>query len=85
MLKVTVHAKGSNVQTSAFKEYLSYEAKKSKYLLRIEISASNSDELKIVLTGYSSRVNAFISWLKSASKGVSRVKSVRTVSTVGVR
>ena len=85
MLKVIVHAKGANVQTSAFKEYVSYEAKKSKYLLRVEVSATNSDEIKIVLTGDSSRINSFISWLKSATKGASKVKSVRTVSSVGVR
>lgn len=79
MLTFTYEVKGSNVQTSFFIEYLEREASQSKhYGLEASISTRSSDALTVTLKHADQKgIEKYVSWLKSASKGVSKVQSVR--------
>lgn len=78
MLKNTYEAKGMNVLTSAFIEHVLREGNQSKYSIKIDASPYSSDSLRVTIEGNdSARMNSFVTWLKSASKGVSKITGVR--------
>jgi len=79
MLTSTYEIKGQNLQTSFFIYHIQNEAKQSKYLgLTVTVSKRSTDALSVVLKhADSSGIQKFADWLKNASKGVSKVTSIR--------
>ncbi len=79
MLTYTYQIKGQNFQTSFFTYHIENEVKKSRHHgITIRISKHSSDSLNVVLShSDSGKIQKFADWLKNASKGSSKVTSIR--------
>ncbi|MFA6918140.1 MAG: hypothetical protein WC285_04920 [Candidatus Gracilibacteria bacterium] len=80
MLNYTYEVKGMSVQTSFFIEHLERQVREnSKYYgLSASFAPRSSDCLTVTLAHNDMTViQKFLDWLKSASKGVSKVTGVR--------
>jgi hypothetical protein len=79
MLNYTYEVKGTNIQTPFFIEHLERQVRESKYYgLSVSFSLRSSDSFTVTLAHNDMAViQKFLDWLKSASKGVSKVTGVR--------
>lgn len=79
MLTYNYEVKGMNLQTSFFIDFVTRQARDSKFFgLEASVSPRSSDALLVELSHADSKgIQKFVDWLKSASKGASKVQSIR--------
>lgn len=79
MLQYTYEVKGMNLQTSFFIDHLERQTRESKhYGLSASFAPRSSDALTVTLAHNDmAGIQKFVDWLKSASKGASKVTGVR--------
>lgn len=79
MLQYTYEVKGRNIQIFSFIEYLERQTRESKhYGLSASFVPRASDALTVTLAHNDmAGIQKFVDWLKSASKGVSKVTGIR--------
>lgn len=79
MLTYTYEVKGNNIQSTFFIEHLERQVRESKYYgLSVNFALRSSDALTLTIAHNDMAIiQKFLDWLKSASKGVSKVTGVR--------
>ncbi|MEK7672866.1 MAG: hypothetical protein AAB373_03200 [Patescibacteria group bacterium] len=79
MLQYNYEVKGVNVQTSFFLEYIERPIREHKHHgLSATFALRSHDALTVTLAHNDmAAIQKFVDWLKSASKGVSKITGVR--------
>lgn len=79
MLQYTYEVKGRNLQTSFFLDHLERQTRESKYYgLSASFAPRSSDALTVTLAHNDmAGIQKFLDWLKSTSKGASKVTGLR--------